>query len=260
MTITLINGDATDFTMYPSFQSVDLILMDPPYFPKKVQYQQRNRHKNKNTGEWEPARFQLESIPTPTPSEYPGFWSAVLYECIKCLKSSGWFIFKADDITFGELYAQTKTTFDFFKKIIWDKKMPGIGTIVRNTHENLAIFRPYDHKETYCLDPTNMGSIIRAANFNRGRFGKTRQQDHINQTPTEVWKPIIEQFCPPTGMILDPFMGSGSIGKAIRELNRRKGVCRKYWGIELMPRFYQLAKRDLDPHTILTSFICSNGG
>ena len=267
MSLNLIQGNAMDPKIYPPFHSVDLILFDPPFIPKIHTYEQRNRHKDKMTGKWVPPKNKLEAIPTPPIEDYGDFWNALCWECLKCLKPSGWFIFKTDDITYGETYGLMKRYMDFFRRvIIWDKKMYGIGTGIRNQHETMVVYRPYDHETSYFEKPTDYSSVqyityypedsmiemLVHPNFNRGRFGKTKQQDHINQTPREVWEPIIQQFCPPNGVILDPTMGSGSVGLAVKSLNKN-GVKRSYLGIELMPQFYTMAKNSLFPETILTN-------
>jgi DNA modification methylase len=63
--------------------------------------------------------------------------------------------------------------------------------------------------------------------------------DHINETPIEVWKKVITHFVPEGGLIVDPTMGSGSVGKAAILLGRQ------YWGCELDPEFYGKAERKL---------------
>ena len=47
------------------------------------------------------------------------------------------------------------------------------------------------------------------------------QEKHFAIFPTELPKRIIRAFCPKEGIVLDPFAGSGTTGKAARELNRK---------------------------------------
>jgi DNA modification methylase len=46
----------------------------------------------------------------------------------------------------------------------------------------------------------------------------------------------IKYICPPRGVVLDPFMGSGTTGEACRLLNR------EFIGIERYRKYYDLAK------------------
>lgn len=43
---------------------------------------------------------------------------------------------------------------------------------------------------------------------------------HETQKPEGIIRPLIEYACPPGGLVLDPFAGSGSVGIAARQLGR----------------------------------------
>ena len=60
---------------------------------------------------------------------------------------------------------------------------------------------------------------------------------HPTQKPLELCKLITKAYCPPNGVILDPFMGSGTIPLAA------KLVGRKYIGIELNKEYYEIADK-----------------
>jgi adenine-specific DNA-methyltransferase len=53
-------------------------------------------------------------------------------------------------------------------------------------------------------------------------------------------QPLIEAFCPPGGLVLDPFAGSGSTGEAAFLAGRR------FVGIELDPKYHAAAAARLD--------------
>ncbi len=57
-------------------------------------------------------------------------------------------------------------------------------------------------------------SVIEAANM-QGRA------IHPTEKPVEVLRPLIEYACPPGGLVLDPFAGSGSTAEAARQSGRR---------------------------------------
>jgi adenine-specific DNA-methyltransferase len=50
--------------------------------------------------------------------------------------------------------------------------------------------------------------------------------------PLRLFKKIIQLWCRPTGLVLDPFAGSGTTGQAILELNRDASASRKFILIE----------------------------
>ncbi|MBS0191573.1 MAG: site-specific DNA-methyltransferase [Phycisphaerales bacterium] len=44
---------------------------------------------------------------------------------------------------------------------------------------------------------------------------------HPTQKPVESLTPLIEAYCPPGGIVLDPFAGSGTTALAARDAGRR---------------------------------------
>jgi adenine-specific DNA-methyltransferase len=59
-------------------------------------------------------------------------------------------------------------------------------------------------------------------------------RDHSFDTvkPMRLFKKIIQIWCPPTGIVLDPFAGSGTSGHAVLELNAEAGANRRFVLIE----------------------------
>jgi len=68
---------------------------------------------------------------------------------------------------------------------------------------------------------------------------------HPTQKPTGILRPLIEESCPPGGVVLDPFAGSGSTLLAARECGRR-GV-----GIEIDPEYAALLEPRLAQISLL---------
>ena len=66
---------------------------------------------------------------------------------------------------------------------------------------------------------------------------------HPTEKPQELYKFLIERYCPPGGTVLDPTFGSGNSGQASWELDR------SYIGIEKDKRFYDKACKKLIPET-----------
>ena len=66
---------------------------------------------------------------------------------------------------------------------------------------------------------------------------------HPTEKPVELYKFLIERYCPAGGVVLDPTFGSGNSGLACKELGR------KYIGIEKDKTFFDKAKSKLLPET-----------
>lgn len=59
--------------------------------------------------------------------------------------------------------------------------------------------------------------------------------------PLEVMKNIIG-ILPDNALIIDPFMGSGTTGLAVLEMNKEQGVDRDFIGIEMDKEYFDIAK------------------
>ena len=71
---------------------------------------------------------------------------------------------------------------------------------------------------------------------------KPCKEAHFATYPFELIKPCILAGCPEDGIVLDPFMGSGTTAIVARSLNRN------YLGIELNPEYIKIAHKRLDKH------------
>ena len=69
--------------------------------------------------------------------------------------------------------------------------------------------------------------------------GKSVPGKHPTEKPVDLYKFLIERYCPEGGTVLDPTFGSGNSGIAARELNR------KYIGIEKDTAFFKKAQEKL---------------
>ena len=71
---------------------------------------------------------------------------------------------------------------------------------------------------------------------------KPCKEAHFATYPFELIKPCILAGCPEDGIVLDPFMGSGTTAIVARSLNRN------YLGVELNPEYIKIAHKRLDKH------------
>ena len=123
------------------------------------------------------------------------------------------------------------------------------------SHETILIFslgKPFYEPQMvegkpYVWDSTRSGG--EAANIKGGgriendgaRYPKSVldfPQDrglHPTQKPVSLCRWLIRSYCPPKGTVLDPAIGSGTVGVAARAESRN------FVGIEIDPEYYQIA-------------------
>jgi site-specific DNA-methyltransferase (adenine-specific) len=63
--------------------------------------------------------------------------------------------------------------------------------------------------------------------------------DHPTQKPLEIIERMLKASCPPGGVVLDPFMGSGTTALAARRTGR------KFTGFELNPAYCEIIQQRL---------------
>lgn len=113
---------------------------------------------------------------------------------------------------------------DWADRLVWDKKRPGInGGPWRYRHESIFVTAGFERRNNESM------SILTAW---------PDQSLHIHAKPLPLMTALIE--CAPSGVIADPFSGSGSTLVAARNLGRRAV------GVEVDENFCELVAKRLD--------------
>ena len=121
--------------------------------------------------------------------------------------------------------------------IVWDKvnAQPAIGKNILNSQfEVLIVFQNSSPESRH----------FKTAQFDRGTLsnhwsikrGKKPVKCHGAVFPIELAEKVISNFTRKDGLILDPFMGTGTAGVAAKNLNRN------FIGIELDQDYFKIAK------------------
>jgi site-specific DNA-methyltransferase (adenine-specific) len=79
-----------------------------------------------------------------------------------------------------------------------------------------------------------------------GANSALRKNIHPTVKPCELMQYLIRLVTPKGGIILDPFMGSGSTGKAVMFENRERNANYKFIGIDLEEKYCQIASARID--------------
>ena len=116
--------------------------------------------------------------------------------------------------------------------LVWDKKWigPGGSRGLRPSYELVALFCDGD----FSIDNRGLPDIQA---FNWSGY---KPNGHPAEKPETLMGFCVEHGCPKSGLILDPFMGSGTTGVACVRLGR------KFIGIEIEPKYFDIACKRID--------------
>ncbi len=224
--------------------SIDLVIADPPYCLGKDYGNDSDK---------------LE------PEEYIAWSQKWIMAVLPKLKKKGsLYIFLTWQYS-PEIFSFMKNHLIMVNEIIWDRKVPSMGGSTRkysSVHDNIGYFVkdkkyyfdidairiPYDEETKKArtrsifvgkkwlevgYNPKDIWSVSRIHAQNSER------EDHPTQKPIEILRRMILASSPKNGIVLDPFMGSGSTAAACVLHNRN------YIGFEINPKYCEMAEERL---------------
>jgi site-specific DNA-methyltransferase (adenine-specific) len=162
-----------------------------------------------------------------------------------------------------EVFSYLKTRLLMVNEIIWDRKVPSMGGSTRkfsSVHDTIGLFAQskdyyfdvdsvriaYDPETKKArtrsifvgkkwlevgYNPKDVWSVTRLHRQDRER------EDHPTQKPLEVVERMVLASSPPGGLVLDPFMGSGTTAVAALKHGRR------FVGFEINAGYFAAVKR-----------------
>jgi DNA modification methylase len=209
--VTIYHGDCRDILPTLKGQSVDLLLTDPPFFMPATHYQSRV--------DWQRSWSDTSVL--------AAFWSVVLDAAIPRLRTTGHLLTFCNADSYPVFYPEMYRRFDYLKSLVWDKGHVGLGRIWRNQHELIIAARWND--STFNEDGMLRSDVL--------RFKATPPADrsHPVEKPVDLLASLIVPTTTPGGLVLDPFMGSGTALAAAKDLGRRA------IGIEGEERYCEIA-------------------
>lgn len=162
-----------------------------------------------------------------------------------------------------EVFSLLKTRMTMINEIIWDRRVPSMGGSTRkfsSVHDNIGLFAlgrdyyfdldsvriPYDAETKKArsrsifvgkkwlevgYNPKDVWSVSRIHSQDPER------EAHPTQKPVEIVERMVLASCPPGGLVLDPFMGSGTVAQAALAHGRRVA------GFEMNPEYFAIAQQ-----------------
>lgn len=164
-----------------------------------------------------------------------------------------------------EVFVMLKQRMSMMNEIIWDRRVPSMGGSVRkysSVHDTVGFFVkakdyyfdldairiPYDAVTKKArsrkifegakwlelgFNPKDVWSVSRLHREHAER------EEHPTQKPLEIIERMIKASCPPGGVVLDPFMGSGTTAVAAKRCGR------DFVGFELNPDYCAMIENRL---------------
>ncbi|MBK8236119.1 MAG: site-specific DNA-methyltransferase [Deltaproteobacteria bacterium] len=198
-TFALHQGDAVDALRILADDSVDLVVTDPPYESlekhRAVGTTTRLKHSKASSNDWfsifPNARFEELFVQ--------------LHRVLR--RDRHLYVFCDPETAFIMKPVGEAAGFRFWKPLIWDKVTMGMGYHYRARYEMILFFEKGKRK----LNNLGVPDVLQAQRIYRG---------YPTEKPVSISSTLIEQSTQPGELVVDPFMGSGSVGLAAVQARR----------------------------------------
>lgn len=199
----LTRGDAVAWLRTLPDASVDLVITDPPYESlekhRAIGTTTRLKHSKASSNDW----FSI--FPN---DRFPELFTEV-FRVLR--KDSHFYLFCDPETMFVAKPLAEQAGFKFWKPLIWNKVAIGMGYHYRARYECVLFFEKGKRK----LHDLGIADIIDAPRIRGG---------YPAEKPPEVSEVLIKQSSELGDLVIDPFMGSGSVGvAAIRNARNFRG-------------------------------------
>jgi len=198
---SLINkNDAIDWLRGLHDASVDLVVTDPPYESlekhRAIGTTTRLKHSKASSNDW------FEIFPNARFEEL----FTELYRVLK--KNRHLYLFCDQETMFVAKPIAEAAGFRCWEPLIWDKQKIGMGYHYRSRYELVLFFEKGKRK----LNNLSIPDILQAPRIHNG---------YPAEKPVAISETLISQSTDLGELVIDPFMGSGSVGLAALTLKRQ---------------------------------------
>ncbi len=196
--------DGFDWLSEQAADSFDLVVTDPPYESLEKHRSRgtttRLKHSKASSNDWFPV----------VPNDRLPDLMALLFRVLKPNRHC--YVFCDQETLFYLKPAGEAAGFRFWKPLVWDKCKIGMGYHYRARYELILFFEKGKRK----LNDLGIPDIITHPRVFRG---------YPTEKPTEVSEVLINQSTQIGEHVMDPFMGSGSVGEAALRNGRKFDGC-----------------------------------
>ncbi|MCA9653202.1 MAG: site-specific DNA-methyltransferase [Myxococcales bacterium] len=234
---TLLRGDSLEVLEQLPAASVDLVFADPPYFLSNGGSTCRGgRRAAVDKGRWDRSRGIEEDHA----------WNLRWLDgCRRVLRPHGtiW-VSGTGHVIYSLGFAMQRLGFKLLNDITWEKPNPPPNLACRSfTHSTETLLwaarsSSSRHHFNYDMMRERNGGRQMKSVWRVTAPGKAEKVHgrHPTQKPVALLERILEASCPPGGVVLDPFNGSGTTAVAAVRCGHR------YVGIERLVRYLELTR------------------
>ena len=208
--IKLLNGDCLDLLDDIPDNGVDIVYTDAPYIPPEH---------SKTLTKYKKSLSEMGILEC--------FYKRYLEKIDRVLKDDGILLLYCNSDSYPMFYIHLYPYVKKMRCFIWDKISCSLGYTFRHQHEMILCGERMNMKCIKC----GTGDIFKYKSV------KANTKSHPAEKPVDLHKHILKNIVNEDRVVLDTFMGTGSIGVACKELG-----C-KYIGMELEHSYYEVAKK-----------------
>jgi site-specific DNA-methyltransferase (adenine-specific) len=205
--VTIYHGDTLN-VLAEIGMSIDAVVTDPPYASGT-----RNETQRGSSGAMLRAgRFADNPIMNDqmTTTGFVWLMRQVGFAVYPHLPDGGSFLSFIDWRQWPNLVAALETcNYRVQGMVVWDKGHFGMGNGFRSQHELIC----HASKGTPTIYDKGVGNVL--------KFPRQEPIDHPSPKPEGLMQRLIETVTPTGGVVLDPFMGSGTTLRAAKNLGRK---------------------------------------
>jgi site-specific DNA-methyltransferase (adenine-specific) len=219
---TVNQSDAVEWLRSLDHSSVDLVITDPPYESlekhRAIGTTTRLKQSKSSSNTW----FQI------FPNDRFEDLFTEIYRVLK--KDRHFYLFCDAETMFVAKPIAEAVGFKFWKPLVWDKEKIGMGYHYRSRHEYILFFEKGKRK----LNDLGIPDVL---SFPRIRNG------YPTEKPVGVSEILVQQSTQPQEIVIDPFMGSGSVGVAALKQQRQ------FWGNDICDESLTIAQQRLTAYS-----------
>lgn len=221
----IYHGDALD-VLADWDAPVDAVVTDPPYASgTRLEASKSSSGAMLRAGRFADRPIELDQMTT---TGFVWLMRAVAARSRHLLPDGGSFLSFIDWRQWPNLVGALETcNYRVQGMIVWDKESFGLGNGFRAQHELIC----HASKGVPTVHDRGTGNVLRAS--------RVPPDDHPSPKPVGLMERLLNVVCPPDGVVLDPFMGSGTTLRAAANTGRRA------IGIEGDERYCEIAAKRL---------------